>query len=60
MNFRRDRKIDFGKVRIEYREGADIVRIYNFPKACSLVVNGKVMDGYWGLSRCEFDVRVSV
>ncbi len=41
--------MDLGKIRIEYKENDNVVQIYNFPRACSLVINGKVVDQYLGL-----------
>ena len=37
-----------GKLRIEYKKNNNVVQIYNSPKACSLVINDKVVDQYNG------------
>ena len=39
---------DLGKIRIEYKKDNNVIRIYNSPFVCSLVINGKVVDQYIG------------
>ena len=39
---------DLGKIRIEYKKDNNVIRIYNSPFVCSLVINGKVVDQYMG------------
>lgn len=38
-----------GKIKIEYVDGENIIRIYNSPNVCSLVINGKVVDQQFGV-----------
>jgi len=44
-------KDGLGKIRIEYQSGENIVRVYNSPSRCSLVINDRCVDqflGYFG------------
>ena len=49
-----------GKIRIEYKENDNVVQIYNSPQACSLVINGKVVDQYLGLVATRFCLKGEV
>ena len=49
--------MDLGKIRIEYKENDNVVQIYNSPQACSLVINGKVVDQYLGLVATRFCLK---
>ena len=49
--------MDLGKIRIEYKENDNVVQIYNSPQACSLVINGKVVDQYLGLVAKRFCLK---
>lgn len=46
-----------GKLRIEYKENGNVVQIFNSPKVCSLVINGKVADQYTGLVAERFCLK---
>jgi len=39
---------DLGKIRIEYKKDNNVIKIYNSPFVCSLVINGIVVDQYMG------------
>ena len=49
--------MDLGKIRIEYKENDNVVQIFNSPQACSLVINGKVVDQYLGLVATRFCLK---
>ena len=49
--------MDLGKIRIEYKENDNVVQVYNSPQACSLVINGKVVDQYLGLVATSFCLK---
>ena len=49
--------MDLGKIRIEYKENDNIIQIYNSPRACSLVINNKVVDQYLGLVATRFCLK---
>lgn len=49
--------MDLGKIRIEYQENDNVVQIYNSTQACSLVINGKVVDQYLGLVATRFCLK---
>ena len=49
--------MDLGKIRIEYQEYDNVVQIYNSTQACSLVINGKVVDQYLGLVATRFCLK---
>lgn len=39
----------FGKVKIEYKNGSNVIQVCNTMDVCSLVINDKVVDAYVGL-----------
>ena len=49
--------MDLGQIRIEYKENDNIIRIYNSPQVCSLVINNKVVDQYLGLVATRFCLK---
>ncbi|GEM_PF-2655394 len=49
--------MDLGNVRIEYKEGGNLVQIFNSLNACSLVINGQVVDQYLGLVATRFCLK---
>ena len=38
-----------GKIKIEYTDGENVICVYNSLTVLSLVINGKVVDEYWGI-----------
>lgn len=48
---------NLGKLKIEYKSGNNIVQIYNSPEVCSLVINDKVIDQYFGLVASTFTLK---
>lgn len=48
---------NLGKLKIEYKAGNNIVQIYNSPKVCSLVINDKVIDQFFGLVASTFTLK---
>lgn len=49
--------MEFGKLRIEYTQGDNIIQIYNSPEVCSLVINNEVVDAYKGLVATRFILK---
>ena len=49
-----------GAVKIEHIEGENIIRIYNSPEVCSLVINDKVVDQQFGITAAWFSLNGSV
>ena len=49
--------MNLGRIRIEYKENDNIIQIYNSPRACSLVINNKVVDQYLGLVATRFCLK---
>ena len=50
----KDEITDIGKIKIEYINNGNVIRVYNSPEVCSLVINGKVIDEYRGLVAKKF------
>ena len=48
---------ELGRLRMKYEQDGNVVEVYNSPKVCSLVVNGKVMDEYRGMVAGRFVLR---
>ncbi len=51
---------NLGKIKIEYDDGENTIRIYNSPNVCSLVINGKVVDQKIGLVAALFSLNGSI
>jgi len=49
--------MNLGKLKIEYKENGNVVQVFNSPKVCSLVINGKVVDQYTGLVATRFSLK---
>jgi hypothetical protein len=49
-----------GKVRIEYRNGDNTVQLYNSFDACSLVINGVIVDQYLGAVATRFNLKGTI
>lgn len=49
--------IILGELKIEYKDGNNIVQIYNSPEVCSLVINDKVIDQFFGLVASTFTLK---
>ena len=50
-------KNDLGTIRIEYEANGNIIRVYNSPNVCSLVINGEIVDQYFGLVAGRFILK---
>ena len=48
---------DLGYIMMEYRTKGNLIRVYNSPKTCSLVINGRTVDLYYGLLAGRFCLR---
>lgn len=46
-----------GKIKIEYIEDGNVIRIYNSFDACSLVINDKVVDRHYGIVSDKFELK---
>lgn len=53
-------KEKLGKIKIEHVDGENVIRIYNSPNVCSLVVNGKVVDQQFGVVASLFCLNGSM
>ena len=49
--------IHLGKLKIEYKTKSNIIQIYNAPEVCSLVINDKVIDQFFGLVAFPFTLK---
>ena len=49
--------MNLGRIRMEYKEGDNVVQVYNSPQACSLVINGEVVDYYIGFIATRFCLK---
>ena len=47
-------------IEIPYIDKGNTVQIYNSPELCSLVINGKIVDFYYGLVACNFTLRYKI
>ena len=48
---------NLGKLKIQYIDKGNTVQIYNSPELCSLVINGKIVDFYYGLVANKFVLK---
>ena len=48
---------DIGVVRIEYKHNDNVIKLYNSPEVCSLVINGKIVDQYRGVIATRFVLK---
>jgi len=48
---------DIGKVRVEYILDGNVIRVYNAPVVCSLVINDKIVDQEYGLQSYKFSLK---
>lgn len=48
---------DIGKVRLEYIFNGNVIRVYNAPVVCSLVINDKIVDQEYGLESYDFRLK---
>jgi len=48
---------NLGKVKIEYFLCGNVIRIYNSPYVCSLVINDKVIDQKWGVAVIKIHLK---
>ena len=48
---------NLGKLKIQYIDKGNTVQIYNSPELCSLVINGKIVDFYYGLAANKFVLK---
>ena len=46
-----------GKIKIEYIEEGNVIRIHNSFDACSLVINDKVVDRHYGIVSDKFELK---
>ena len=46
-----------GKIKIEYIEDGNVIRIHNSFDACSLVINDKVVDRHYGIVSDKFELK---
>ena len=46
-----------GKIKIEYEINGNIIRVYNSVHVCSLVINDKVVDQYFGVYGGNFCLK---
>ena len=46
-----------GKIKIEYEINGNIVRVYNSVHMCSLVINDKIVDQYYGIYGGNFRLK---
>ncbi len=51
---------DLGKIKMEYVAQGNVIRIYNSANVCSLVINDKVVDQYWGAVALTFCLSGSI
>lgn len=54
-NFTSNSKL--GQVRIEYKINGNTIRIYNSYDTCSLIINGKIVDQYFGVVATRFTLK---
>lgn len=46
-----------GELKIEYKNGGNVIQIFNSPTVCSLVINGVTVDQYFGMVATRFTLR---
>ena len=51
---------ELGKLKIEYKTRGDVIRIYNATSVCSLMINGIVVDRYFGFVADKFTLRGNI
>ena len=49
--------VNLGKIKIEYDLNGNIIRVYNSPKFCTLVINEKILDQYVGFVGYPFCLK---
>ena len=49
-----------GRLKIEYKEGGNVVQVFNAPEVCSLVINGQVVDRFIGYVASPFTLRGNI
>lgn len=49
-----------GRLKIEYKEGGNVVQVFNAPEVCSLVINGQVVDRYVSYVAGQFTLRGNI
>lgn len=52
--------MDLGQVRMEYESHGNIIQVYNSVNACSLVINGQIVDQYLGVVATKFCLKGSI
>lgn len=51
---------ELGRLKMHYERDGNVVEVYNAPKVCSLVINGKIVDEYRGLVGWKFVLRGAI
>ncbi len=51
------RDTGLGKIRIEYIADGNVIRVYNSINVCSLVINDKIIQQYWGAVSTTFCLK---
>ena len=46
-----------GELKIEYKNGGNVIQIFNSPTVCSLVINGVTVDQYFGMVATRFTLK---
>lgn len=54
------RDTGLGKIRIEYIADGNVIRVYNSINVCSLVINDKIIQQYWGAVSTTFCLKGEV
>ncbi len=49
-----------GRIKIEYIENGDVIRVYNSFDACSLVINDKVVARHYGIVSDKFELKAKI
>ena len=48
---------DIGVVRMEYKQDNNVIKLWNSPKLCSLMINGKIVDQYRAVVATRFVLK---
>ena len=48
---------DIGEVRMEYKQDNNVIKLWNSPKVCSLMINGKIVDQYRAVVATRFVLK---
>ena len=48
---------DIGIVRMEYKQDNNVIKLWNSPKVCSLMINGKIVDQYRAVVATRFVLK---